>query len=84
MMELKQKRRRAYFQEEDLTEVLKVLNRHIYNRADMKLIVGNCEELDEPKVWYVHFYCNDKQWDFIWPELNKIKPMTIIDLPVGV
>lgn len=74
-------RRRAYFDETKLHAVLKIINFRCRERIKMRLIVGNCEELDSPSIWYVHFDATDREWRSIVQDFDAVGNITPIDRP---
>jgi hypothetical protein len=74
-------RRRAYFDEANLYAVLKIINSHCREHIKMRLIVGNCEELDSPSIWYVHFDATDREWCSIVQDFDAVGNITVIDRP---
>lgn len=73
------KRRRAYFDVRKILQVLNIINSHCQEKIKMRLIVGNCAELDSPSIWYVHFDATDREWMMITEDLDELGNVTIID-----
>ena len=74
------KRRHLYVNEKNLTNLLKVLNRHyVINNIS----VGNCGWEDDPDKWFVNFDACNKKWDEIRSELNVVRVWTNSDIPHG-
>lgn len=78
---MNRERRRAYFDERNLYAVLKIINSHCREHIKMRLIVGNCEELDSPSIWYVHFDATDREWFLIVQDFDVVGNITVIDRP---
>ena len=55
--------------EEDVTSVLTVINKH---RRDYYVRANNCGWADEPNKWFVMFEACDEEYGHIVDELNKL------------
>ena len=71
------KRRRAYFDVNKIIQVLNIINSHCQEKIKMRLVVGNCAELDNSSIWYVHFDATDREWMMITEDLNELGDVTI-------
>ena len=58
------KRHYLIVEENDVTKVLDVINRHHTILRNEDLFVGYCRWADEPTKWFIHFTTNSK-WDII-------------------
>lgn len=72
------KRCRVYFDESKLHDVIKIINNRCRKHIDMRLIVGNCEELECSTVWYVHLDATEYEWRLIMDDLKDVTPVAVI------
>lgn len=78
------KRCRIYFDKDQIYLVLKIINKHCWEHIKMRLIVGNCEELDSPSIWYAHLDATDYEWKLITADLKEVETVTVVpDLSKG-
>ena len=71
------KRCRIYFDESKIYSVLKIINKHCREHIKMRLIVGNCEELDSPSIWYAHLVATDYEWALIKNDLKEVETVIV-------
>ena len=59
------KRHYLIVEENDVTKVLDVINRHHTILRNEDLFVGYCRWADEPTKWFIHFTTTNSKWDII-------------------
>ena len=66
------KRHHLFVNEEDVTRVLALINKHNDNLYLINLNeqVGNCGWADKPGMWYIHFSTTNEKWERIRRELK--------------
>lgn len=67
-----QKKRCLIVEENDVTSILAVVNRHQGFFGNNDKAIGNLGWANEPTKWYVRFYASDREWGRITEELSKI------------
>ena len=78
------KRCRIYFDKDQIYLVFKIINKRCQEHIKMRLIVGNCEELDSPSIWYVHLDATEYEWQLIVEDLKEVETVTVVpDLSEG-
>lgn len=78
-----QRKQYLIVEEQDVTTVLSVINRHQGLFSNNSKNTGNCGWKDEPTKWYVRFYASDRQWGRIAGELSKIGKIYVNVTPGG-
>lgn len=56
-------------EEQDVTTVLEVVNKH---RKNCNVDVNNCGWKEQPSKWFISFDANQKEYGNIVEELNKV------------
>lgn len=77
------KTKRYYYvvDEENVTKVLSIVNSQFKWLKEQQLVVGNCQWVDEPGLWFIHFDAKGKQIVPIIKKLTAEFKMVIKDQP---
>jgi len=78
-----QKRRALVMEENDVTLVLAVINRHQGFFSNKYKIVENCGWTKDPTKWDVRFYASEKEWGHMAGDLSKLGDITVKVKPSG-
>lgn len=77
MFDILKRRRTIIMDEQDVTKVLKVVNKHVKITCDQGLFVQECGWNEFPEKWFILFYSTKKQWEPISQEIKKIPSVDV-------
>lgn len=72
-----QKRRNLVVEENDVTAVLTVINRHQGFFSNDNKIVTNCGWAKDPSKWVIQFYATEREWGLMTTDLSKLGEITV-------
>lgn len=82
-MFLFQRRRNLVVEENEVTTVLSVINRHQGFFSNDSKIVKNCGWAKDPSKWVIQFYATEREWGLMTTDLSKLGEITVKVKPGG-